>query len=192
MKLVLGYCRVSTEGQCLDRQMDELERYGVDKIYPEKMTGTQANRPELEKLLESVRAGDTVVVESLSRLSRSTKDLLAMLEGFEGVGVKFISLKENIDTSTATGKMVITVLAAITQFERDIIVQRTREGLAAARARGRTGGRPRVPQKQINSAIKLYQSKSYSVGEVCKLAKISPATLYKYLRNMTSVEELNV
>ena len=139
--LKLGYARVSTQDQELARQIDALNSYGVDEIFTEKITGTKANRPELLKLKNKLRAGDVVIIESLSRLGRSTKDLLNLIEEWNMQEVKLISLKENIDTTTPTGKLLITVLSAISQFERDITVQRTNEGLKAARARGRKGGR---------------------------------------------------
>ena len=123
-----GYARVSTEIQNLDRQMDALKKYGVDIIYNEKMTGTKKDRPELTKMLERMTANDTVVVESLSRLGRSTKDLIDLTELFEQKGVHLVSLKESIDTSTSTGKLLFTLMSAIAQFERDTIADRTRDG----------------------------------------------------------------
>ena len=110
---VFGYARVSTEQQNLDRQLDMLQKYGVDHIYNEKMTGTKRNRPELEKLLERLTEGDTVVVESLSRLGRSTKDLIWLMETFNAKGVNLVSLKESIDTTTSTGKLLFTLMSAI-------------------------------------------------------------------------------
>ncbi|MCI2047736.1 MAG: recombinase family protein [Faecalibacterium sp.] len=175
----IGYARVSTEAQNLDRQVDALQEYGVDEIYTEKMTGTKSHRPELDKVRLRMRAGDKVVVESLSRLGRSTKDLLNLLDEFDEKGIQLVSLKEDIDTATPTGKLLVTVLSALSQFERDLIVQRTQEGLKAARARGRKGGRPKVDSHAVEKAIKLYEAKVYSVGEICKLTGISPATLYR-------------
>lgn len=137
---IFGYARVSTESQNLDRQPDALEKYGAEMIYNEKMTGTKKNRHELSKLPDRVTDGDIVVVESLSRLGRSTKDLIELTELFQSKGVHLVSLKGNIDTSTSTGKLLFTLMSAIAQFERDVIADRTREGLKAARARGRTGG----------------------------------------------------
>ena len=126
-----GYARVSTEEQVLDRQIDMLSEYGVNQIYSEKMTGTKRNRPELEKMLDRLSEGDTVVIESLSRLGRSTKDLIELMELFNKKKVNLVSLKENIDTTTATGKLLFTLISAISQFERDCIADRTREGLTA-------------------------------------------------------------
>jgi DNA invertase Pin-like site-specific DNA recombinase len=131
--MIFGYCRVSTEEQVLDRQLESLKKYNCDEIFMEKITGTKANRPELNKLKEKVREEDIVVIESLSRLGRSTKNLLELVEYFKGKKVKLISTKENIDTESATGQLLLTVLSAISQFERDLTVERTKEGLVAAR-----------------------------------------------------------
>lgn len=176
-----GYARVSTEIQNLDRQMDALKKYGVDMIYNEKMTGTKKERPELTKMLERMTENDTVVVESLSRLGRSTKDLIELTELFEQKGVHLVSLKESIDTSTSTGKLLFTLMSAIAQFERDTIADRTREGLRSARARGRKGGRPRVDPGRIQKAVKLYHTKQYSIKEIEELTGVKKSTLYRNL-----------
>lgn len=178
---ILGYARVSTESQNLDRQLDALEKYGVEMIYNEKMTGTKKDRPELLKLLDRVTDGDTVVVESLSRLGRSTKDLIELTELFQSKGVHLVSLKENVDTSTSTGKLLFTLMSAIAQFERDTIADRTREGLRSARARGRMGGRPRADPEQVKKAVKLYKTEQYSVKEIEELTGIKKSTLYRNL-----------
>lgn len=177
--MIIGYARVSTEQQCLDRQIDQLNKYGIDSMYTEKMTGTKASRPEFDKVKLIARQGDTVVVESLSRLGRSTKDLLNVIGEFTDKGIKVVSLKENIDTTTATGKLITTLLSAICEFERDTIVSRTKEGLEAARARGRNGGRPPKDKKDIDKALKLYNSKSYSIKEIYEMTGVSQATLYR-------------
>ena len=176
-----GYARVSTEQQNLDRQLDMLQARGVDFIYNEKMTGTKRDRPELTKLLDRMTEGDTVVIESLSRLGRSTKDLIELVEFFEQKGVHLISLKEAIDTGTPTGKLLFTLMSALAQFERDVIADRTREGLKAARARGRAGGRPRTDQHKVKQAVKLYQAGGHSVREIEELTGVKKATLYRYL-----------
>ena len=178
---VYGYARVSTQDQELARQIDALEKHGIDIIYTEKMTGTKAHRPELDKLQEHLDNGDTVVVESLSRLGRSTKDLLALIDEWNKQGVKLVSLKEKIDTTTPTGILLTTVLSAISQFERDITVQRTNEGLQAARARGRKGGRPKVSNAKIEKAVKLYHAQTHSIKEITVICGISQATLYRAL-----------
>ncbi|MFR7592393.1 MAG: recombinase family protein [Longibaculum sp.] len=180
--MIFGYARVSTENQNLDRQIDALNKYGVDKIYTEKMTGTKKDRPSLNNLREVIRNEDIIVIESLSRLGRSTKDLLNLIEEFNKKGVYLKSLKEDIDTSTPTGKLMLTVLSALSQFERDLTVQRTMEGLKSARARGRVGGRPKKDKKVVEKAMKLYDSKVYSVKEICVLTGISQGTLYSNLK----------
>ena len=179
---IFGYARVSTEQQNLDRQLDALKNYGCDVIYNEKITGTKRDRPELEKLLDRMTVGDTVVVESLSRLGRSTKDLIELTELFEKNGVHLVSLKEQIDTSTATGKLLFTLMSAIAQFERDVIADRTREGLVAARARGRKGGRPKTNPESIKKALKLYHTNQYTVKEIEDLTGVKKATLYRCLK----------
>lgn len=180
---IFGYARVSTEQQNLDRQIDALEKYGVDIIYNEKMTGTRKDRPELSKLLDRITTGDTVVVESLSRLGRSTKDLIELTELFQAKGVNLVSLKESIDTNTPTGKLLFTLMSAIAQFERDVIADRTQEGLRAARARGRFGGRPRTNPEAVKKAIKLYQTKQYTLKEIEELTGVKKDTLYRNLHN---------
>ena len=180
---VFGYARVSTEQQNLDRQLDMLQKYGVDFIYNEKMTGTKRNRPELEKLLERLTEGDTVVVESLSRLGRSTKDLIWLMETFNSKGVNLVSLKESIDTTTSTGKLLFTLMSAIAQFERDLIADRTREGLNSARARGRKGGRPRTDSEKLRKAIKLYNTRQYSLAEIEDMTGVKRSTLYRGIRS---------
>lgn len=180
---VFGYARVSTEQQNLDRQLDMLQKYGVDFIYNEKMTGTKRNRPELEKLLERLTEGDTVVVESLSRLGRSTKDLIWLMETFNSKGVNLVSLKESIDTTTSTGKLLFTLMSAIAQFERDVIADRTREGLNSARTRGRKGGRPRTDSEKLRKAIKLYNTQQYSLAEIEDMTGVKRSTLYRGIRS---------
>jgi DNA invertase Pin-like site-specific DNA recombinase len=189
-KSVLGYARVSTETQNLDRQLDALKKYGVDEIYNEKMTGTKRDRPELSRLLEKITEGDVVVVESLSRLGRSTKDLIELTETFHSKGVHLVSLKEAIDTNTSTGKLVFTLMSAIAQFERDTIADRTREGLKSARARGRTGGRPKTNADNVKKAVMLYNTRQYSVKEIEELTGIKKSTLYRNLQEVFITNEI--
>src|SRR5699024_2980581 len=179
---IYGYARVSTREQDLSRQIDLLRSYNCNEILTEKMTGTKSDRPELERLKDKLRPRDIVVVESFSRLGRSTKDLIELVNYFEEHNIKLISSKENFDTSTAQGRLMMTVFQAFSQFERDLIVERTREGLQSARARGRKGGRPRVKQKNIDKAIKLYDTKTHSLAEIEELSGVSKATLYRYLK----------
>lgn len=176
---IFGYARVSTEAQNLDRQIDALKKYGVDIIYNEKMTGTKKDRPELSKLLERITKGDTIVIESLSRLGRSTKDLIELTELFKSKGVRLVSLKESIDTDSSTGKLLFTLMSAIAQFERDTIADRTREGLRSARTRCRTGGRPKTNHDNIKKAVKLYNTQQYSIKEIEELTGVKKSTLYR-------------
>lgn len=182
MQYIYGYARVSTKQQDLIRQLDLLGEYNCTEILTEKMSGTKKDRPELIRLKDKVRPGDSIVVESFSRLGRSTKDLIELVEYFEGKNVKLISIKENFDTNTPQGKLMLTVFQAFSQFERDLIAQRTKEGLESARVRGRNGGRPKVKENQINKALKLYHSKEYSISEIVEMTGISQATLYRYIR----------
>ncbi|MBC1211099.1 recombinase family protein [Listeria booriae] len=178
---IYGYARVSTKQQELNRQIDLLEKYECNEILTEKITGTKSDRPELNRLKDKLRPGDIVVVESFSRLGRSTKDLIELVTYFEERTIKLISVKENFDTATPQGKLMMTVFQAFSQFERDLIVERTKEGLKSARARGRKGGRPRVASKEITRALNLYRSEEYSVKEIVEMTGISRATLYRYV-----------
>jgi DNA invertase Pin-like site-specific DNA recombinase len=181
LAMIIGYARVSTTDQNLDRQIDALNKHRVERIFEEKVTGTKANRPELLKMLDTLRSGDTLVVESFSRLSRSTKDLLELVDRITNTGVVLVSLKEALDTSTATGKLMLTMLAALSQFERDILAERTQEGLRAARARGRNGGRPKANKAAVERAIKLYNTKTMTIPEITEATGVSSATLYRYV-----------
>lgn len=191
---IYGYARVSTQQQDLIRQLDLLKNFNCTEIITEKMSGTKKDRPELIRLKDKIRTGDTLIVESFSRLGRSTKDLIELVEYFEQKGVKLISLKENFDTNTPQGKLMLTVFQAFSQFERDLIVQRTKEGIESARARGRKGGRPRIKEKYIKKALNLYNSKEYSISEIVTMTGISQATLYRYIREkeMNSTEKQSV
>ncbi|MGU8283502.1 recombinase family protein [Clostridium perfringens] len=187
--MIFGYARVSTEEQNLNRQIDQLQAYGVEKIFEEKMTGTKKDRPQLNKMLEQLRKGDTIVIADLTRLSRSTKDLISLSEQLREMGVELISLKENIDTTTATGKMMFGMLAVLAQFERDLISERTKEGLKSARARGNKGGRPKKDKRAIENALMIYDDGKMPVSEICKLCGISKNTLYNYIRARNKAKE---
>ena len=183
MGIVYGYARVSTTGQCLDRQLDALTQAGVDKdlIYCEKMSGTKSNRPKLKALLETVEEGDTVYIESLSRLGRSSADLI-------------ISLKEKLDFGSAAGKMIAQFLCVLSEFERETISERVKEGVKSARERGRFGGRPATPEKTLDKALKMYDLHNLTVSEICRACGISRPTLYKALRereNKIELEEMD-
>ena len=181
--MIFGYARVSTLDQNLDRQIDQLRAAGCERIYQEKITGTRRERPELDKMIDALREGDTIIISELTRLSRSVKDLFSLVEQIQGIGANIKSLKEPwLDTTTAQGKLMFTIFSGISQFERDLIQMRTKEGLEAARARGRKGGRPKVDAKSIDLALKLYDSRSCSIADILKTTGISKATLYSYVK----------
>lgn len=185
----IGYARVSGNHQNLDMQLDALTRADCIQIFQEKVTGKRADRPELDKMLEMLRSGDRVVVYKLDRIGRSLKHLIELVEHFNEIGVEFVSLHENIDTSTPTGRLFFHIMAALAEFEREMIVERTSTGLAAARARGKNGGRPRIDKKQIDKALKLYDSKTHSIAEIVKLTGISHQTLYRYIKSRSQNAE---
>lgn len=187
--MIIGYARVSTSEQNLDRQIDSLTARRCERIYQEKMTGTNASRPEYQRMLDSLREGDTLVIDSFSRLSRSTKDLLEVVEGLTQKKVNLVSLKEQLDTTTATGKLMLTMLSALSQFERDIIAERTVEGLKAARARGRMGGRPKADPKVIERALKLYDAQTLSLKEISEATGVSTSTINRRVKQRKTTEK---
>lgn len=182
--MLFGYARVSTEDQKLNRQLDLLKENGVSKIYKEKITGTRKDRPELIKLLDYAREGDTIVITDLTRISRSTKDLISLVEDLARRKINLRSLKENwLDTTTAQGKLMFTIMAGLSQFERDLISERTKEGLASARARGHLGGRREKLDDTKKKAVKeLYDSRKNTLKEICEMFGISVPTLYKIIK----------
>jgi DNA invertase Pin-like site-specific DNA recombinase len=181
---VWGYVRKSTANQKEDRQFDLLmQEHGIPKedIFIDTISGAKIDRPELAKLQQVLREGDTVVVESLSRVSRSSADLLVLLNDWQARKITFISDKERLDFSTTTGKLILSVLAALSQFERDTLRDRVLEGLAAARARGRIGGRPKTDKKALEKAVKLHSAGTHSIKEICEIAGVSKTVLYREL-----------
>jgi len=180
----LGYGRVSTQDQNLEAQSDALRKAGAEKVFIEKITGTKASRPELDKLREQMRKGDTLVITRLDRLGRSTKDLLAIASELEETGVELEVLEQNINTKTAEGKLFFTMIAAMAEFEHSMMVARTKDGLAAARARGRLGGRkPKLSDAQKKEIKKLYNERNLTVREISSMFYISPPTLYRALES---------
>ena len=180
----IGYARVSTNDQNLNRQLDQLFEYGCERIFQEKITGFQKERPELERMIDILRNGDMVIVSELTRLSRSVKDLFEIVETIHSRRADIKSLKEPwLDTTTPQGRLIFTVFAGLSQFERDLAQLRTREGLEAARARGRKGGRPKKDSKTIELALKLYDSQTCTIAEITRTTGVSKATLYQYINN---------
>lgn len=182
----IGYARVSTADQNLDLQMDALANAGCHPIYEEKMSGKTAVRPELEHALKALRPGDTFVVWRLDRLGRSLPDLIRIVTELEQRGIAFESLSEKIDTATATGKLVFHVFGALSEFERNLIRERTTAGLAAARARGRNGGRkPVMDEKAIRQARAMLQDPGVKVEDVARRFGVSRSSLYRHVRPST-------
>jgi len=179
--MLVGYARVSTSDQDPALQFDALEQAGCDRVYTETASGAQRDRPELKAALDYMRSGDTLVVWRLDRLARSMKQLIETVEDLEGREVGFRSLTESIDTNTSGGKLVFHIFGALVEFERSIIQERTRAGLAAARARGRTGGRPPVlDEKDKAAGLALLRDPSIPVKEVARRLGISVAALYHH------------
>lgn len=192
--MLVGYARVSTDDQDMLRQTFQLRGVGCEKIYQETMSGTKKHRPQMEAMLEFIREGDVVVVCELTRISRSTKDLFSLVEKIEEKGAKIKSLKEDwLDTTTAHGKLMFTMMAGLAQFERDLISERTKEALRAKKAAGVKLGRPRVDDEQLEKAVRLYMTKEFEIEEIEQLTKISKSTLYREidrLKDEAKLEEL--
>lgn len=183
--MTIGYARVSTLDQNLDLQYDALSGAGCSKIYSEKVSGAKSDRVELARLLEQVREGDTVVVWKLDRLGRSLSQLVDTVTRLNDQGIAFRSIKESIDTTSSTGKLIFHIFASLAEFERDIIKERTNAGLAAARSRGKQGGRPKglsdTNEVKANAAKTLYLDGN-GPTVICKQLGISKETLYRWLR----------
>jgi DNA invertase Pin-like site-specific DNA recombinase len=183
----VGYARVSTDDQDLTLQIDALTKHGIPKtyIFMDKLSGAKTDRPGLTKCLDTLQSGDILVVWRLDRLGRSMRHLITLVEELRARGVGFRSLNEGaIDTTCASGELIFNIFSALAQFERRLIQERTKAGLAAARARGRKGGRPPINpgEAKVVLAKKLHQEKSLEIGDVCKTLKISRSTFYRYVR----------
>ena len=184
---ILGYARVSTDDQDLSLQIDALEKHGIPKslIFTDKLSGAKDDRPGLTKCLDSLQGGDVLVVWRLDRLGRSMRHLITLVEDLRSCGVGFRSLNEGtIDTTSASGELIFNIFSALAQFERRLIQERTRAGLAAARARGRLGGRPpiEIDEAKVLAAQKLQEDQTLSIDEICATLRISRSTYYRYLK----------
>ena len=182
--MLVGYARVSTQDQKPELQLDALRQAGCERIFTEKAPGAQRDRPELKAALDYMRqnAGDVLVVWKLDRLARSLKQLIETVEDLERRGIGFRSLTEQIDTTSAGGRLVFHIFAAMAEFERSVIRERTRAGLDAARARGRKGGRPpALSSKDIAAARAMLRDAELTVEEVAARLKVAPSTLYRHL-----------
>ena len=192
----IGYARVSTRSQKDDSQVDDLTAYGCDKIFTDTDTdtdtasGKHTARPQLDKALAYLRAGDVLVITRLSRAMRSLKHLLALADELRERDVGLVVLKQQIDTTTPTGRLAFHILGAIDEFQRELIIEGTREGLEAARARGRTGGRkPKLNARQAATVRRMYQAagpddkRQHTVAEIAEAVGVHRTTVYDYLRN---------
>jgi len=180
--LRIGYARVSTHEQSLDSQLDALRHAGCSRIYSDKISGSKATRPELDRLRDCLRAGDTLVVWRLDRLGRSLKDLIQWTQWLEENAIALHSLSEQIDTSHHAGKLIFHLFAALAEFERGLIRERTLAGLASARARGRQGGRPpKLDAASIRQLKAMHKDHSISIREICKRLGIGKTAFYRYL-----------
>ena len=190
LTMLIGYCRVSTFEQNTDLQIDALKLAGCERIYQDKVSGAKKDRPELAKALEHARRGDALVVWRLDRLGRSLKHLIEVVEQLEEREIGFKSIQESIDTTTTGGRLVFHIFGALAEFERGLIQERVQAGLAAARARGRKGGRPRALRPdQAKLLYKLADEKEKTVVEICRLLEISRPTYYDYLNRRKEYEK---
>ena len=179
----VGYVRVSTQGQNTARQEVLMQELGVEKVFLDKQSGKDTARPELKKMMEFVREGDVVIVESISRFARCTRDLLELVEQLSGKGVAFVSKKEALDTSTPSGRFVLTIFGAIAQLERESILQRQKEGIAIAKAQGKYTGRPPKTYPDLGAVLEAWRRGEISVGQARKQLGVSKSTFYRLAAN---------
>jgi DNA invertase Pin-like site-specific DNA recombinase len=184
--MLIGYARVSTHDQTLALQQDALKQAGCERLFTDTASGAKADRPGLDEAVDFARLGDTLVVWKLDRLGRSLPHLIETISGLQERGIGFKSQTEQIDTTTSGGKLIFHVFAALAEFERDVIRERTQAGLTAARARGRRGGHPRAvalnDTKKVALAQRLYEDKKNSIDDICKTLGVSRSTLYRYVQ----------
>ena len=186
----IGYARVSTKHQNLSLNKDTLLKEDCELIFEEKVGGAKSDRPELRRMLDQLRKGDIVIIWKLDRLGRSLRDLVNLVTEIQDKGAGLKSLNDSIDTTTPQGKLTFHLFAALAEFERDIISERTKAGLEAARARGRKGGRPKGLSKSAHHkaiiAKSLYEQQQMSVKEICSQLCVARSTFYKYLKSANS------
>lgn len=184
----IAYIRVSTAEQNEARQIEGLKKYGIDKWFTEKVSGKNQNRPELQRMLEYVREGDTVYIHDFSRLARNTADLLSLVENLTEKGVTLISNKECVDTSTPTGKLMLTMIGAIAEFERTNLLERQREGIAIAKEQGKydkNGRKPKEIDDKFRELYPKYEAREMSLTRFAEELNVSRNTAYKLIREYT-------
>ena len=177
----IGYARVSSHGQNLDSQMDALRAADCEKIFSDRMTGSRLDRPGWEQMMAYLRPGDTLVVTELSRMTRSLLNLLETAKALQQRRIELVSLRESIDTTTATGRCFLSMMGAIHQMERELRAERAAAGRASAKARGKTGGRPRTDAAKLENARILYENSGKTAAEVCAVAGVGRRTFFSYL-----------
>ncbi len=176
----IGYVRVSTQEQNIARQENLMQELGVDMVFIDKMSGKSADRPELKRMMTYVRQGDTVIVESISRFARNTKDLLGLVEQLSQKQVEFVSKKEAIDTTTPTGKFMLTVFGAVAELEREYILQRQREGIEIAKTQGKYKGRKAMPlPDNYERVVQQWRNGEITARKAMQLLNMSPSTFYR-------------
>ena len=180
----IGYVRVSTQEQNTIRQERMMESLGVDELYIDKASGKNAQRPELQKMMDYVRKGDTVVVESISRFARNTRDLLELVERLTVKQVEFVSQKEAIDTTTPTGKFMLTIFGAVAELEREYILQRQQEGITIAKANGIYKGRKPIQRPNFNQVVSLWRQGEITAVEAMKRLDLKPSTFYRKVKEV--------
>ena len=188
--MVLGYVRVSTIEQNEERQLETMKRYEVEKVFTEKVSGKNTNRPKLQELLDFAREGDTIIIHDFSRLARNTQDLLNIVETLTQKGIHLISSKENIDTSTPTGKLLLTVIGAISEFERTNLLERQAEGIAIAKAKGVYKGRKPIEVSNFSEYYEKWKCREYSKADIMKILGISRPTLNHLFREYERTLEI--
>ena len=181
----IGYIRISTIDQSTARQELLMEQLGVDEVYIDRMSGKNTNRPELQKMMEYVRKGDTVIVESISRFARNPRDLLELVEKLTVKGVEFVSKKEAIDTTTPTGKFMLTVFGAVAELEREYILQRQREGIAIAREQGKYTGRKPIQTPEFEQVVRDWRSGRITAVEAMRTLHMSKTTFYRRVKEQS-------
>ena len=185
----IGYIRVSTQEQNTIRQEVLMESLGVDEVYIDRMSGKNTNRPELQRMMEYVRRGDTVIVESISRFARNTRDLLDLVERLTAKGVEFVSKKEAIDTTTPTGKFMLTIFGAVAELEREYILQRQREGIAIAKEQGKYTGRKATQLPDFERVAGQWNRGEITAAEAMRILKMSETTFYRRVKAQYKVSQ---
>lgn len=180
----VGYVRVSTTGQNTARQEVLMQELGVERIFIDRMSGKNTSRPELKRMMEFVREGDVVIVESISRFARCTRDLLELVEQLTAKGVEFVSKKESMDTSSPSGRFVLTIFGAVAQLEREYLLERQREGIAIAKEQGKYKGRSPIVRPEFETVVALWRRREITSAEAMRQLDMKSSTFYRKVKEM--------